>query len=93
MYAYISDGMFSRRSRHLSSVKFHNVIIFQCYFLYFYTLLATYTEIKYQLKQYFYFFNMNIKYDELFLQNGVSPNHVSMVHFSYIHAKSLNTVT
>ena len=36
-----------------------------------YTLLATYTEIKYQLKQYFYFFNMNIKYDELFLQNGV----------------------
>ena len=30
-----------------SSVTFHNVIVIQCYFLYFNTLLARYTEVKY----------------------------------------------
>ena len=44
------------------TVKLHNVIIFPCYFLYFNTLLAGYTEVKYQLKSSFF---MNIKFDEL----------------------------
>ena len=35
----------------LSSMTFHNVIVFQCYSLYFITHLAKYTEVKNQLKQ------------------------------------------
>ena len=35
------------------SVTFHNVIDFQCYSLYFITLLVRYTEVKYQLTQFF----------------------------------------
>ena len=46
----------------LSSVTFHKVIIFQCYFLYFNKLLASYTDVKYQIKQSFF---MNMKFDEL----------------------------
>ena len=38
----------------MSSVTFHNVIVFQCYSLYFNTTLARYTEVKYQLKLSFY---------------------------------------
>ena len=37
-----------------SSVTFHNFIVFQCYSLYFITLLARYTEVKYHLKQSFF---------------------------------------
>ena len=37
----------------LSSVTFHNVIVFQCFILYLNTLFAKYTEVKYQLKQSF----------------------------------------
>ena len=44
------------------SMTFHNVIVFQCYSLYFDTLLARYTEVKNQLKQFFF---KDIKYDEL----------------------------
>ena len=55
------------------SVTFHTVIVFQCDSLYFNTLLARYTEVKYQIKQSFF---KNIKFDELlseignFLQKG-----------------------
>ena len=47
----------------LSSLTFPNVIVFQCYSLYFNALLVKYTEVKYQLKQ--SFFHMSIKFDEL----------------------------
>ena len=52
---------------------FHNVIVFPCYSLYFNTLWAKYTEVKYQHNQFFY---MNINFEELLseienvLQNG-----------------------
>ena len=36
------------------SVTFHNVIVLQCYSIHFITLLARYTEVKYQLKQSFF---------------------------------------
>ena len=38
----------------VESVTFSNVIVFQCYSLYFYTLSAKYKEVKYQLKQVFF---------------------------------------
>ena len=44
------------------AVEFHNVIIFHCYTLiYFNTLLARYTEVKYQLKHFY----IKIRFDEL----------------------------
>ena len=46
----------------LTSVTFYNVIVFQCCSQNFNTLLAKYTEVKYQLKQSFY---MNINVDKL----------------------------
>ena len=46
-----------------SSVTLYYLIVFQSYSLYFDTLLAGYTEIKYQLKQSNF---VNIKFDELF---------------------------
>ena len=49
------------------SVTFHNVIVFQCYSLYFITLLARLTEVKYQLKQSFF---KNIIFDELLSEIG-----------------------
>ena len=45
----------------LSSVSFYKVIVFHRYSLYF-SLLVSYTKVKYQLKQSFY---INIKFDEL----------------------------
>ena len=50
------------------SVTFHNAIVFQCYSLYFISLLAMYTEVKYQLTQYFFF--KNILFDELLSEIG-----------------------
>ena len=49
--------MVTLRSRLLCSVIFHNVIVFQCYFLYFKTPLARYTEVIATLNNLFY---MNI---------------------------------
>ena len=46
----------------LSSVTFHDVIVFQYYSLYFDAFLARYTEFNYQLSHSFY---MNIKFNEL----------------------------
>ena len=47
------------------AVQFGDVlhrIVFQCFSLYFDTLLARYTELKYQLKQYFY---TSFRFDKL----------------------------
>ena len=46
----------------LSSMTFHDVIVFQCYSLYFNALLSRYTWVKYKLNNLFY---MSIKFDEL----------------------------
>ena len=43
-------------------------IVFQCYSLYFNTLLARYREVKCQLKQSFF---KNIKFDELLIEIGI----------------------
>ena len=52
------------------SVEFRDVpkvIAFQCYSLYFNTLFARYTEVKYQLKHFFF---MNIKFYGLLSEIG-----------------------
>ena len=59
--------MVTRRSR---AVEFRDALqchFFQYYFLYFDTLLARYTEVKYQLKQ--YFFHTSLRFDKLL--NGI----------------------
>ena len=56
-------GMITRRSLRDVSQR----IVFKCYSLYYNTLLARYTEIKYQLKQSFF---KNIKFDELLIEIG-----------------------
>ena len=64
------------------AVEFRDVMVFQCYSLYFDTLLARYTEVKYQLKT---FFLREFRFDKLLseiynvLQKLSSPNHESII--------------
>ena len=64
------------------AVEFRDVMVFQCYSLYFDTLLARYTEVKYQLKTFFY---ASFRFDKLLseiynvLQKLSSLNHESII--------------
>ena len=86
-----------------SSVIFHNVIVFQCFFLYFNTPLACYTEVNATLNNLFYM-NISIWWSidwnwQCFSKRSVSIRHVSIMRlikefvFFSKFTKSLNNVT
>ena len=69
----------------LGSLTFHNVNVFQCYFLYFNTLLTRYTEVKYQFKQSFFheyeIWRLLSEIGNVLLKRRVYLDHVSIIRF------------
>ena len=68
----------------LSSVTFHNVIVFPCYHLYFNKLKAKYTEVKYLLKQSLFLHEYQIWWTvewswQCFTKRRIIINHVSRI--------------